>query len=397
VIGLGGDPDGQLAAMCNHFWPVTDPSHDYGIEAWFLWFTNPLILSHPARGPPDGLFVAEGTGLVMYQRPQESFFGHWLALKNDDHAYVGSWLDNVWYRKGQRILDRPAGYGIGSNEWWNYGGVAVKGDGWWWNRKFLGASTTLEGLVYEGEAWGPSNHYNHVLGKSGTDADFLDCYIHTRVELKIKSLLVTHRWKTPGNTFPSWSGDNPVVAQVFFTRAVMDPIVGGVQYKMGSQTVTITSDEAEEIQIDRSTSDGGWDRVMFMTWKLEGEMTLTTTVEDGPEQPELPPEPFTEFKGSRWTLGAAGNGGRQTLQDGAHAGGGYGVAYVVRNDDLYVQNSFGNYFRWEDKWTDVDSLPEPLPPPEVPLIKNATDGTVYKIFKDRIERYPPVEIIPLKP
>jgi hypothetical protein len=360
VIGAGGDPDGQLAAMANHFWPVSHGSHCYGIEAWYLFVGRPQMLVAQPRPPPDGLYTANGTGLVMYQRPQESFFGHWLNLKNDDHAYVGSLLDNVWYRKGVMILDRPGGYSIGSNEWFNHNGVALKGDGWLWPRKFLGAEETPSGFRYRGETWGPSNHYNHVLGKSGTDADFTGCRLTTQAELDGDRLTIGHDWSNPGDTFPSWAGDTPVCAQVLFTRAVMRPIEGGVEWTLGNQTVRATSPDCEDVWID---SVPGWDRVTFASWHLAGRMTVNVEAQDGPAPP---PEPATEHNGDRWTLGLPGAGGRQTLRNGAHAGGGYGTEYYVRNGKLYVVNSFGNSFEWSGEWQHVEALPvEQLTPAQI--------------------------------
>jgi hypothetical protein len=81
-----------------------------------------------------------------------------------------------------------------------------------------------------------------------------------------------------------------------------------------------------------------------------------------------------------WTLGVAGNGGYQLLRNNIHVGGGYGTLYLWHGGQVYIKNSFGDWFQWNGTtWTSigkadpsgVTSPPPPppsMPPPSPPVI-----------------------------
>lgn len=349
LIALGYDKDGALASLAARLTadgdrPPSAPSHLYpaGHHTWAFLFLDPSDLpkSDFRRPHPQGLFVAPGAGIVMHHGPKSSCFAHLLTPKHDDHAYVGSWVDAVWRLDGENILDRPGGYSIGANEWHNHNGMTFKNNGWFWNRRFLGAEQTPLGFRARGEMIGPCERHYHDVNKAGSPNDFKDCRVRTTLTLSGKTFTFTHEWSSPGNTFPYWTGDLPVVQQAIHSRQEPRKISQGYEWNMPSgRRVQATSAQAEEAIVQ---AKGPWWVISFQSRKLAGTMDVIVKAGD------LPPKPAPlVFGGHIWSFGEQ----QQTLRDGVQVGGGLGSEYAVENNALFVRGTDGTWFRWtNEKW-----------------------------------------------
>ena len=349
LIALGYDQDGQLASLAARLTsadggPPTAPQHLYpaGQYTWAFLFLDPSDLPRAdfRRGQAQGLYVVPGAGIVMHHGPQSSCFAHLLTPKRDDHAYVGSWIDAVWRLEGENILERPGGYSIGSNEWHTHNGLTFKNNGWFWKRAFLGAEPTASGFKARGTMVGPAERYYHDVKQRGSPNDFLNCQIVSTLALDGRTFTFGHEWSSPGNTFPSWTGELPVIQQVIHTRYEPRKIERGYEWTLPSgRVVKAVSREADEINVQ---AKGPWWAIHFASRRLTGKMQVAVSAGEPP-----PKRSQIQLAGYTWTFGAK----QETLRDGVHVGAGLGSEYAIVNGTLLVRGTDGTWFRWTgERW-----------------------------------------------
>jgi hypothetical protein len=110
-----------------------------------------------------------------------------------------------------------------------------------------------------------------------------------------------------------------------------------------------------------------------------------------PPPPTITPSPngthatsITDSLGNVWTLGGPVAGGQLTLRNGVSAAGGGGIQYLYYNNDVYLKNNVGAWFKWTGiTWSSIGSQdpsdvsappPPPQPPPTGVILPNRVYG-----------------------
>jgi hypothetical protein len=228
LAGLGYDTGGELRSLGKRLHPhkaelgraVT--VYPGGADALQFVVDPQKLYDAPILPAKDVLKVADGIGATVL-RDSENFLQTHLAnvvlrdgtwMETEDHHFRGGQAHYAWKYKGQRIVAQPYGYGIGGNEFFNLNALCLKSQGWFWARRFLGTEQTANGFVTSGEMWGPSQGLWQSTGPNRwTEFNAYDgCKVTSRIEYDRTGplLIVRDDWTSPGDTFPSWTGELPV-------------------------------------------------------------------------------------------------------------------------------------------------------------------------------------------
>ena len=155
VIGLGGDPDGQLTQTLARLIEGRPVYPDYWMSLYrALWFFDPAALSKPAKsrgGQPEGLYVAEGMGLAICRDEGTLLQVHMPGMLYIDHmvAYFG---DVRWWSGGEWVIDHPLGYGPSAPA---HNVALLAGLGSMHQRGLVSAKETPGGCTIVGRTKGP--------------------------------------------------------------------------------------------------------------------------------------------------------------------------------------------------------------------------------------------------
>lgn len=392
---LGYDEDGACARLAARLLPprVGEPYSLYpaGQHTWAFLFLDPTDMPLAGGQPFVGLHDVPGKGFALYHGPRTFAEVDLRTMALDDHDYDGAWASAKLYSDGEWILECPGGYGINDNCWLNHNSFALKGMGWPQQAKrvYHGAVATPTGFRSGGYWEGPSQQWYHGADPptEGSPSDWNGCRVDAAIALSDNTLTLEFTWTSPGHTFPSWTDGMPVAQLPIHTRCEPQPVTGGYQWTLPSGRVVRVLCEGGTASVQPA---GTWHRIVFASDKLAG--TMRVVVNAAPAV-----APVVQHSGHAWTLGTEGNGGRQLLRDGEHAGGGYGVLYRVGTDDkLHVRNSFGQWYAWDGAWRAEATEPadKPAPPAEPTLPVLLPSRVELRRFSDRIER---VEVFPLVP
>jgi hypothetical protein len=231
LSGLGYDEDGALISLGRKMMGTPTMGsplsvYPYGAMGFTLVCDPERIMSAPDVPLKDFFHVAEGIGTTVLREGPNWLYTNFPAsvrfngstIPTEDHHYSGHFADPTWKYKGVHIVTQPRGYGFGAhdgaNEFHSSNSVAMKCDGWFWMRRFLGASQTATGFTSSGEMFGPSERYQHPIAPDGWPGmnAYDKCKIVSRIDFDREApvLTVADKWLTPGDTFPSWTTDLPV-------------------------------------------------------------------------------------------------------------------------------------------------------------------------------------------